>query len=102
MGLFGYALPQEYGGLGFSMTEDVRLSLEIGYTTPAFRSMFSINNGVAGQLLASTGTEEQKRRYLPRMAAGELIAAFTLTEAEAGSDPSGIRTVPYATGTATS
>ncbi|WP_328766574.1 acyl-CoA dehydrogenase family protein [Streptomyces sp. NBC_00286] len=92
MGLFGYALPQEYGGLGFSMTEDVRLSLEIGYTTPAFRSMFSINNGVAGQLLASTGTEEQKRRYLPRMAAGELIAAFTLTEAEAGSDPSGIRT----------
>ncbi|GAA2662667.1 acyl-CoA dehydrogenase family protein [Streptomyces vastus] len=92
MGLFGYALPQEYGGLGFSMTEDVRLSLEIGYTTPAFRSMFSINNGVAGQLLASSGTEEQKRRYLPRMAAGELIAAFTLTEAEAGSDPSGIRT----------
>ncbi|NGO45732.1 acyl-CoA dehydrogenase family protein [Streptomyces ureilyticus] len=92
MGLFGYALPQEYGGLGFSMTEDVRLSLEIGYTTPAFRSMFSINNGVAGQLLASTGTEEQKRRYLPRMASGELIAAFTLTEAEAGSDPSGIRT----------
>ena len=92
MGLFGYALPEEYGGLGFSMTEDVRLSLEIGYTTPAFRSMFSINNGVAGQLLASSGTEEQKRRYLPRMAAGELIAAFTLTEAEAGSDPSGIRT----------
>ncbi|EFL27658.1 acyl-CoA dehydrogenase [Streptomyces himastatinicus ATCC 53653] len=92
MGLFGYALPQEYGGLGLSMTQDVRLSLEIGYTTPSFRSMFSINNGVAGQLLAGTGTEEQKRRYLPRMASGELIAAFTLTEAEAGSDPSGIRT----------
>lgn len=91
MGLFGYALPEEYGGLGVSMSEDVRLAFEFGYTTPAFRSMFGTNNGIAGQVIAKFGTEEQKKEYLPRLAGGE-IASFALTEAEAGSDPSGLRT----------
>jgi acyl-CoA dehydrogenase len=91
MGLFGFALPEEYGGLGFSMTEDVRLALELGYTTPAFRSMLGTNNGIAGQVLVNIGTEEQRKWYLPALASGELIASFALTEAEAGSDPSGIR-----------
>ncbi|MEV0642958.1 acyl-CoA dehydrogenase family protein [Streptomyces sp. NPDC050619] len=92
MGLFGYALPEEYGGLGFSMTEDVQLAMEVGYTAPAFRSMFGTNNGIAGQVLVNFGTDEQKQRYLPGLAAGDTIASFALTEAEAGSDPSGLRT----------
>jgi len=92
MGLFGYALPEAHGGLGVSMSEDVQLAFEFGYTTPAFRSLFGTNNGIAGQVIAKFGTEEQKAAYLPRMAAGELIGSFALTEAEAGSDPAGLRT----------
>jgi acyl-CoA dehydrogenase len=92
MGLFGYALPEEYGGLGVTMREDVELAFEFGYTTPAFRSLFGTNNGIAGQVIARFGTEEQKKRYLPGLAAGQLIGSFALTEAEAGSDPAGLRT----------
>ena len=92
MGLFGYALPEEFGGLGVSMSEDVQLAFEFGYTTPAFRSLFGTNNGIAGQVIARFGDEEQKKAYLPGLAAGELIGSFALTEAEAGSDPAGLRT----------
>ncbi|GAA4743845.1 acyl-CoA dehydrogenase family protein [Modestobacter marinus] len=92
MGLFGYALPEEHGGLGVSMSEDVQLAFEFGYTTPAFRSLFGTNNGIAGQVIAKFGNEEQQKTYLPRLAAGELIGSFALTEAEAGSDPAGLRT----------
>ena len=92
MGLFGYALPEEYGGLGVTMVEDVQLAFEFGYTTPAFRSLFGTNNGIAGQVIAKFGTEDQKKAYLPRMAAGDIIGSFALTEAEAGSDPAGLRT----------
>jgi len=91
MGLFGYTLPEEYGGLGASLTEDVQLAFEFGYTTPAFRSMFGTNNGIAGQVLVSSGTPEQRAHWLPRLAQGA-IASFALTEAEAGSDPSGLTT----------
>jgi acyl-CoA dehydrogenase len=92
MGLFGYALPAEFGGLGVTMSEDVQLAFEFGYTTPAFRSLFGTNNGIAGQVIARFGSDEQKKTYLPRLAAGELIGSFALTEAEAGSDPAGLRT----------
>jgi acyl-CoA dehydrogenase len=92
MGLFGYALPEEYGGLGVTMAEDVELAVEFGYTTPAFRSLFGTNHGIAGQVIARFGSAEQKKAYLPRLAAGELIGSFALTEAEAGSDPAGLRT----------
>jgi acyl-CoA dehydrogenase len=91
MGLFGYALPEEYGGLGFSMLEEVRLAFEVGRTSPAFRSLFGTNNGIAGQTITNYGTEEQKRHYLPLLASGEAVGCFALTEAEAGSDPSGMR-----------
>ncbi|HEY3773644.1 MAG TPA: acyl-CoA dehydrogenase family protein [Solirubrobacteraceae bacterium] len=91
LGLFGYALPEQYGGLGFSMTEEVRLAFELGRTAAAFRSMFGTNNGIAGQTIAGYGTEAQKERWLPALAAGA-VACFALTEAEAGSDPSGLRT----------
>jgi acyl-CoA dehydrogenase len=92
MGLFGYALPEEHGGLGVTMSEDVQLAFEFGYTTPAFRSLFGTNNGIAGQVIARFGSDEQKRHYLPGMAEGSLIGSFALTEAEAGSDPAGLRT----------
>ena len=91
MGLFGYTLPEEYGGLGASLTEDVKLAFEFGYTTPAFRSMFGTNNGIAGQVLVNSGTDEQKQRWLPKLAEGA-TSSFALTEAEAGSDPSGLST----------
>src|SRR3712207_669297 len=87
MGLFGYALPEEHGGLGVTMSEDVQLAFEFGYTTPAFRSLFGTNNGIAGQVIARFGSEEQKKAYLPRLASGEWIGSFAPTEAEAGSDP---------------
>jgi len=91
MGLFGYTLPEEYGGLGATLTEDVQLAFEFGYTAPAFRSMFGTNNGIAGQVLVSSGTAEQKQQWLPRLVSGA-VASFALTEAEAGSDPSGLTT----------
>ncbi|MGW4029482.1 acyl-CoA dehydrogenase family protein [Streptomyces sp. NPDC004838] len=91
MGLFGYALPEEHGGLGATLYEDVRLAFEFGYTTPAFRSMFGTNNGIAGKVLVNAGTEEQQKHWLPRLAEGA-VASFALTEAEAGSDPSGLTT----------
>ena len=70
MGLFGYTLPEEYGGLGASLTEDVQLAFEFGYTTPAFRSMFGTNNGIAGQVLVNSGTDEQKQRLAAAAGAG--------------------------------
>lgn len=91
MGLFGYTLPEEFGGLAASLYDDVRLTFEFGYTTPAFRSMFGTNNGIAGKVLVNAGTEEQQKHWLPRLAEGA-VASFALTEAEAGSDPSGLTT----------
>jgi acyl-CoA dehydrogenase len=91
MGLFGYALPEDFGGLGLAITQDVELAFELGYTSLAFRSMFGTNNGIAGQVLVGYGTEEQKRRWLEPMAQGACVASFALTEPEAGSDPSGLR-----------
>ena len=92
LGLFGYAIPQEWGGLGLNITQDVELALELGYTSLAVRSMFGTNNGIAGQVLVGFGTDEQKRRWLEPMASGEVVASFALTEPGAGSDPTGLRT----------
>ncbi|MCE0763349.1 acyl-CoA dehydrogenase family protein [Pseudonocardia kujensis] len=99
MGLFGYALPEEYGGLGVTMSEDVRLAFEFGYTAPAFRSLFGTNNGIAGQVIARFGSEAQRAEFLPSLAAGKAVASFALTESEAGSDPSGMRTTARRDGT---
>ncbi|MBV9089588.1 MAG: acyl-CoA dehydrogenase family protein [Mycobacteriaceae bacterium] len=92
MGLFGYAIPQEWGGLGLNLAQDVELAMELGYTSLALRSMFGTNNGIAGQVLVGFGTDEQKARWLAPMASGEVVASFALTEPGAGSNPSGLRT----------
>src|SRR6201988_4249376 len=92
MGLFGYAIPQQWGGLGLNLVQDVELAMELGYTSLALRSMFGTNNGIAGQVLVRFGTAEQKSRWLEPMAAGEVVASFALTEPGAGSNPSGLRT----------
>jgi acyl-CoA dehydrogenase len=92
MGLFGYAIPQEWGGLGLNLAQDVELAMELGYTSLALRSMFGTNNGIAGQVLVGFGTDEQKSRWLEPMASGDVVASFALTEPGAGSNPSGLRT----------
>jgi acyl-CoA dehydrogenase len=92
MGLFGYAIPQEWGGLGLDLTQDVELAMELGYTSLALRSMFGTNNGIAGQVLVRFGTGQQKAEWLERIAAGQVVASFALTEPGAGSNPAGLRT----------
>jgi acyl-CoA dehydrogenase len=92
MGLYGYALPSEYGGLGLSVRQQVLLTIELGYTSPAFRSLFGTNNGIAGQVLVMGGTDGQRKQWLPRLASGEVVASFALTEPDAGSDPSSLVT----------
>jgi acyl-CoA dehydrogenase len=95
MGLYGFAIPAQYSGLGLTESEEVRLVMELGYTTPAFRSLFGTNNGIAGHVLLEGATPEQRAAYLPRLASGEWTASFALTEPEAGSDPSTLTTSAY-------
>ncbi|MEV6899931.1 acyl-CoA dehydrogenase family protein [Amycolatopsis sp. NPDC051372] len=92
MGLFGYAIPQEWGGLGLDLVQDVEVAMALGYTSLSLRSMFGTNNGIAGQVLVGFGTEEQRARWLPGIASGEIVASFALTEPGAGSNPAGLRT----------
>lgn len=98
MGLFGYAIPQEWGGLGLNIAQDVELALELGYTSLALRSMFGTNNGIAGQVLVGFGTDGQKARWLEPIASGDVVASFALTEPGAGSNPSGLKTKAVADG----
>ncbi len=98
MGLFGYAIPQEWGGLGLDLVQDVELAMELGYTSLAVRSMFGTNNGIAGQVLVGFGTPEQQGRWLPPIASGEVVASFALTEPGAGSNPAALRTTATAQG----
>ena len=99
LGLFGYAIPQEWGGLGLDIAQDVELALELGYTSLAVRSMFGTNNGIAGQVIVGFGTDEQKGSWLESMASGDVVASFALTEPGAGSDPTGLRTKAVRDGT---
>lgn len=92
MGLFGLSIPEEYGGLGLTMTEEVRIALEFGRTTPAFRSVFGTNVGIGSQGLVMAGNDAQKAAWLPRIASGEIITSFALTEPGAGSDSAAVET----------
>ena len=92
MGLFGLSIPEEFGGLGLTMSEEVAIIQEMGYTSPVFRSMFGTNVGIGSQGIIIDGTPEQKAKYLPKLASGELIGSFALTEADAGSDAGSVVT----------
>ena len=92
MGLFGYAIPQEWGGLGLDLVQDVEVAMGLGYTSLSLRSMFGTNNGIAGQVLVGFGTDEQKAQWLPGIASGDVVASFALTEPGAGSNPAGLKT----------
>jgi acyl-CoA dehydrogenase len=92
LGLFGMSIPQEYGGLGLNMSEEVQVAFELGQTSPAFRSLIGTNNGIGSHGLIMDGTEAQKQRYLPRLASGEIIGCFALTEPGSGSDAASLRT----------
>jgi acyl-CoA dehydrogenase len=92
LGFFGMTIPEQYGGLGLSMYEEVCVVAEIGYASPVFRSYFGTSNGVGTLGMLIDGTEEQRQKYLPRIARGELIASFCLTEPGAGSDAAALTT----------
>lgn len=92
LGLFGLAIPEEYGGLGLNLSEEVQVAFRLGGTSPAFRSVIGTNNGIGSQGIIFDGTPEQKVAYLPRMAAGDIVGSFALTEPEAGSDAGSLRT----------
>jgi acyl-CoA dehydrogenase len=92
LGLFGLTVPEEYGGLGVTMEEEVMVMLAMGQTSPCFRSLFGTTVGIGSQGILMDGTPAQKDKYLPQLASGELIASFALTEPEAGSDAASLRT----------
>ena len=92
LGLFGLTIPEEYGGLGLTMEEELLVSMALGHTSPAFRSILGTNNGIGSAAIVFAGTEEQKQKYLPKYASGEWVSCFCLTEPEAGSDAASLRT----------
>jgi len=92
IGLFGLTIPVEFGGLGLTTEEEVLTSIEMCRASPAFRSIAGTNNGIGSQGIVIDGTDEQKRKYLPRLASGELIGSFALTEPGAGSDAGSLTT----------
>ena len=92
LGLFGLTFPEEYGGLGLTMEEEILVAIELGRTSPAFRSIMGTNNGIGSAAIVFSGTAEQQQKYLPKYASGEWISCFCLTEPEAGSDAAALKT----------
>ena len=92
LGLYGLSIAEEYGGLGLTMLEECRVAIELGRTTPAFRSTFGTNVGIGSQGLVMAGTPEQKAQWLPRIASGEIVTSFALTEPDVGSDSGAVKT----------
>ena len=92
MGLYGLSIDERYGGLGLTMAEEVKVAIELGRTTPAFRSAFGTNVGIGSQGLVMAGTDEQKAEWLPRIASGEIVTSFALTEPDVGSDSAAVKT----------
>ncbi|HCX69504.1 MAG TPA: acyl-CoA dehydrogenase, partial [Rhodobiaceae bacterium] len=92
LGLFGISVPVEYGGLGLTMEEECLLMFELGRTSPAFRSVIGTNVGIGSQGIVMHGRQDQKEYWLPKIASGETIISFALTEPEAGSDAASLKT----------
>ena len=98
LGLFGLSIPEEYGGIGLSMAQECEVAYELGQTALAFRSVAGTNIGIGSQGILMDGTPKQKAEYLPRIASGELIISFALTEPDAGSDAASLKTKAVADG----
>lgn len=92
MGLFGLSIPEVFGGIGLSMAQECRVAYEVGQTSLAFRSVFGTNVGIGSQGILMDGTEAQKMAWLPRVASGDLIMSFALTEPDSGSDSAALKT----------
>jgi acyl-CoA dehydrogenase len=92
LGLFGLSIPEQYGGLELTMEEEVRVAFELAHASPAFRSLIGTNNGIGSQGIVIDGTAAQKEHYLPKLASGEIIGSFALTEPGSGSDAASLRT----------
>lgn len=92
LGLFGLAIPEEYGGQGLSVIGQCIVNEELSRANACFRTRMGTNNGIGSMGIVLHGTEEQRRRYLPELAAGRMISAFALTEPNAGSDASHLET----------
>lgn len=92
LGLFGLSIDPQYGGLGLSMLEEIKVAIELGKTSPAMRSSFGTNVGIGSQGLVMAGTAEQKAQWLPKIASGEIITSFALTEPDIGSDSANVKT----------
>ena len=92
LGLFGLSIPEEYGGIGLSMAQECEVAYELGHTALAFRSVVGTNIGIGSQGILMDGTPEQKAEYLPRIASGDLLVSFALTEPDAGSDAASLKT----------
>ena len=92
LGLFGLSIPTEFGGLGLTMEEEVLVCFELGQTSPAFRSVIGTNVGIGSQGVVMFGRDDQKKEWLPKLASGEAVASFCLTEPGAGSDAAAVRT----------
>jgi len=92
LGLFGLNIPADYGGLGLTMSEEVRVVFELCRASPSFRAILGTTVGVGGKSILFDGTEEQRRRWLPRIASGETIVSFCLTEPGSGSDAKAMKT----------
>ena len=98
MGLFGLTVPEEFGGIGLSVGQEVLVNFELGRTAPAFRSVFGTNIGIGSQGILMDGTPEQKAEYLPQVASGALVMSFALTEPDAGTDAASLKTRAEADG----
>ncbi len=98
LGLFGYSIPEEYGGIGLNMSEEVQLVFELSQASPACRSLVGTNNGIGSQGIILDGSKAQMEKYLPRLASGEIIGSFALTEPDFGSDAASIRTTAHREG----
>jgi glutaryl-CoA dehydrogenase len=92
LGLLGCTLPEEYGCAGLSYVAYGLVAREVERVDSGYRSAMSVQSSLVMYPIYAFGTEEQRRKYLPRLATGELVGCFGLTEPDAGSDPSSMRT----------
>ena len=92
MGLLGVTVPEEYGGLGAGYVSYGLIAREVERVDSGYRSMMSVQSSLVMYPIYAYGSEEQRRKYLPKLASGEFIGCFGLTEPDAGSDPAGMKT----------